>query len=615
MLAFVRDHSAMRALSVLSTLAILAAACSPAEEVTRARLVLSLPASIDCQPPDGMGRLDIVASGDFPSTNDTVEVRSLTETMAMPIRKFPFETRVLTVALHVEDTFTAGALHIRAPSDAEASLLLLPLGASCAASDPEVYLPPGGALSPLPNGGYLVAGGLDEGSDAMAGFRRLVVVPPSEELANLDAELATRRIGASATLSGTRVVIAGGTEFEGQAAEETYEVYDARDGAVVPAVRPLCSSGVCQRRDHGAAALPDGRVLLVGGVSSIGAPPMSSVVAVDPQALTIDESFGPILTARRLPFTAGLDGLVVVAGGFAEDGALVRSVEAMDPSEGVFRMVASLPDRGDAAFVALRGRRLVMIGGRGDDEVAATVVTLGDRASASVATVDIRGLVALADARAATLADNRLLVVGTDDMGTRRAFRVDVGRGVAEERGEPSRPVAALVSCADGAVAEIGGVGGSYRRELLRSPFDNPPDPLVSTDAEWLSLDVATAYDQGSEVVTALDDGAAVRVAGLIFADVVISPTIEGPYRVVLENEAGVTRTVVVGDAAVNVDGCEVARTAGDMVALTRRETTLEIHTDAAVGQCLLADLEGHVRISLRLASGSRFRAVSVIRL
>jgi hypothetical protein len=616
MLAFVRDHTAMRALSVLLTLAFLGLSCSPVEEVTRARILLKLPESTDCQPPDGSGRLEVVAAGDFPSTGDTVEVRPIEEAMAMPIRKFPFETRVLTVSLRVDETpFSAGALHERVEMDVEDTLLLLPLGRSCASPDTEIALSPGAAFASLPVGGYVIAGGLDEDSAERAGRRRLVLVPPDEELANIDVELATRRIGATATRSGNRIVIAGGSQFEGSPAEESYEVFDARLGEVVSNPEPLCSAGVCQRRDHGATALADGRVFLVGGVSEPGGAPLGSAVAIDPELLEVDESFGQLITRRRQPFVSTLaDGTVVVAGGFTEDGTFVRSVEILDPEERAFRNVAVLPDRSDAAFATLVGGRLVVVGGRGEREDVATVVRFSD----PIESVDVAlsGYVPLANAQAVALADQRILLVGVDEAGESKAFRVDVGRGVAEERGDPARATDALVSCADGAIAELGAGGVSFRRELLRTPYDNPPDTLFSMDAEWLALDVATSYANviGGRIM-ALDDGAPVSLAGLTFADVSVTTTVEGTYRLVFESDEGITRTIIVDSDVVNVDGCEIDRGERDNVTFVRRGSTLDVETDVASGRCSLDSLEGSVRLSVRLASGSQFRAIAVARL
>ncbi len=129
-------------------------------------------------------------------------------------------------------------------------------------------------------------------------------------------------------------------------------------------------------------------------------------------------------------------------------------------------------------------------------------------------------------------------------------------------------------------------------------------------DAEWLALDVASSYADDREGLEALVDGAPVRVAGLAFSDVRVSPTVEGPYRLVLEGESE-TRTIEVGER-VSVDGCELPRGERDTVELVRRGDTITDGNEER--ECPLTGLEGPVRISLHLDAGSRFRAIAIAR-
>jgi hypothetical protein len=228
----------------------------------------------------------------------------------------------------------------------------------------------------------------------------------------------------------------------------------------------------------------------------------------------------------------------------------------------------------------------------------------------------LRDFVALSDARAVALPDARILLTGVDESGRARAFRVDVGRGVWEESGAPSRPVGALVLCDDGAIAEVGPIGAAYRRESLRTRYDNPPDTLFAADADWLALDVPSAYaERASEGLEALADGAPIMVPTLVFEDVVVMPTVAGAYRLVFTDDSGRTRTVSVDPERVSVDACEVMRGSEATFTATRRGDRVTIETSVDSRECPLADLVGGVRIELRLATTSRFQALSLARL
>ena len=92
----------------------------------------------------------------------------------------------------------------------------------------------------------------------------------------------------------------------------------------------MCAgAGVCRRRDHGAAVMPDGRVVLVGGVVEAGAAELATTVLIDPRSGDVDESIGDLLRARRSPTALALsDGTIVVVGGSAA-GAFVSTVESL----------------------------------------------------------------------------------------------------------------------------------------------------------------------------------------------------------------------------------------------------------------------------------------------
>ncbi len=602
-------------------------ACEPATEVTRAQILLTLPTDPDCQPPAGPGRVVIVASGDFPASEETVEVLTPDGVEAVSIRKFPFGTEALTFELFVDGSadFVAGALHRRKVADTVDTLLLLPLGSSCGTPDPDVRAPALAALAELPGGGYLVAGGLsDDGIEARSQF---ILVPKDETTLAETLTLATRRVGAVATRAGDRVLISGGSEREDLPAEESFEVYDHTAHALdVDAAGRMCAGAeVCRRRDHGAAVIPDGRVVLVGGVVEAGAAELATTVLIDPRSGDVDESIGDLLRARRSPTALTLsDGTVVVVGGSAA-GAFVSTVESLAIAPLTFGEVENvtmpgaplLPDRVGASFVSLPGRRVVAVGGRGELEGTATVLVFEGPRRAVRHDVALPGFPGLDESRAVALLDERILVVGRDGAGALRAFRVDVGRGIVEPLDPPVHAATSLVACDDGAVAEVGPTGGAYRRLLLRSPFDPPPAALVPSDAAWLALAAAPLYatSPDGDGLEARQEAAPVSVSALRFRDVTLSPTVIGDHDVVFTDEEGVRFVAAVDAADVRVGECTIPRADGDAVVITLRGDQVTLEAGEARIQCPLAGLSGSVAVSLELALGARFRALEIARL
>ncbi|MBW2461350.1 MAG: hypothetical protein JRH11_06860 [Deltaproteobacteria bacterium] len=600
-------------------------ACEPATEVTRARIQLTLPTDPDCQPPTGSGRVLIVASGDFPASEETVEVLTPEGVEAVPVLEFPFGTAALTFELFVDGSadFVAGALHRREVVDTVDTLLLLPLGSSCGTPDPDVRAPALAAVAELPGGGYLVAGGLsDDGIEARPQF---ILVPKDETTLAETFTLATRRVGATATRAGDRVLISGGSQREDLPAEESFEVYDHTAHALdVDAAGRMCAGAeVCRRRDHGAAVMPDGRVVLVGGVVEAGAAELATTVLIDPRSGDVDESIGDLLRARRSPTALALsDGTIVVVGG-STAGAFVPTVESLAIGPLTFGEVENasapgaplLPDRVGASFVSLPGRRVVAVGGLGELERAATVLVFDGPDRAVRHDVSLAGFPGLEDARAVALLDERILVVGRDTSAALRAFQIDVGRGTAEEVAPPKHRASHLVACDDGAVAEVGPTGGAYRRLLVRGPFDTPPAVLVPSDAPWLALAAAPLYMTGPDGLEARQASAPVSVAALMFRDVTLSPTVTGDHDVVLTDEDQVRFTVGITSSAVAVGDCRVPRNEGDVVTVTLVGGRATLEAGPARVECPLVGLTGRVTVSLELTLGARFRALEIARL
>jgi trimeric autotransporter adhesin len=93
---------------------------------------------------------------------------------------------------------------------------------------------------------------------------------------------------------------------------------------------------------HQASALPDGRILLTGGVSTPGAAIYASTEIYDPVAGQFTPA-APMLTARREHAAVTLqDGRILVAGGMTPAGAYTNSAEIYDPASGQWNATGNM---------------------------------------------------------------------------------------------------------------------------------------------------------------------------------------------------------------------------------------------------------------------------------
>jgi N-acetylneuraminic acid mutarotase len=125
---------------------------------------------------------------------------------------------------------------------------------------------------------------------------------------------------------------------------------------------------VDSRHDHTATLLPDGRVLVVGGLQerTAGNPGLASVEVYDPVSGTW--SITGFLNSGRTHHTAGLlpDGTVLVTGGKGDySGSALASVEIYDPISGTWKSAPplSVPRYGHSA-TRLADERVLVAGGR-----------------------------------------------------------------------------------------------------------------------------------------------------------------------------------------------------------------------------------------------------------
>jgi hypothetical protein len=197
------------------------------------------------------------------------------------------------------------------------------------------------AASLLRNGQVLITGG------AMAGGPEGAITlqnaelydPPSRTFINID-RMRWQRFGQSSTLlPNGMVLIAGGRRFLGLNSAELYN----------PQTRSFMPTGplMLPHYLHTATLLPNGKVLIAGGWDVTGPSPigMKDAELYDPAKGGFSET-SPMNTAR-LDQSANLlpDGRVLIAGGINGNGNVTATCEIYNPTTGFFVMGADNPGR------------------------------------------------------------------------------------------------------------------------------------------------------------------------------------------------------------------------------------------------------------------------------
>ncbi|MBN1889931.1 MAG: tandem-95 repeat protein [Thermoflexales bacterium] len=260
----------------------------------------------------------------------------------------------------------------------------------------------------LADGRVLLAGGEIDQSHTPSDKAELY--DPATGVFTSTGRLGIGRYGHSATLlPDGRVLVAGG--YRGSSSYETSgELYDPATGEWSPAGGSMSSS----RAGHSATLLPDGRVLVAGGENAGG--PLSGADLYTPGAYPAQGSWsstGALGAARRQHTAARLpDGRVLVAGGYGGGGALA-SAELYDPAAGTWSDTAAMnAARYNHTATLLPGGRVLVAGGSGSGTLASA--ELYDSAAGAFAPT--AALDAARDNHTATLLpDGRVLVVGGYD--------------------------------------------------------------------------------------------------------------------------------------------------------------------------------------------------------
>lgn len=595
-------------------------ACTPAPEVATARLTLAEIPGCELGESDG---LLLRATGDFPMQEQPLE-----DGVPQAFDAFPPDTRWLVIEALGGHT-RAGSLVKLSGRDQDARALILPLGHSCPLGDPTIRAFPGAATAPLPGGGLLIAGGRD--SRGMATAIATVLAPGESFARQVPDGMLLRRAGASATVVGTAVVVAGGGpdvngggRDEAGPAHDTFEVYDTERNTFDGGQSARLSAG--PRRDHGAARLQDGSVLLVGGVPAANGEPLGGAELIELGA-GASTTLGAVLNRPRVaPEVLVLgSGTVLIAlgrAGYSVDSDPVREVERFDPVADSFETVTLLPARDEGALAALEGDRLLYVGCNRASACDLTWLLPEDDHFIQVQS-NAPELIGLDSLRALALRDGRVLVAGRERATpmTRRAFLVDPNTA-SISTALASRAPERLIALEDGTIAELDEAGASLRREELRSEFDDahavPIDDGLATfsptSARDVALDVATRWEQGESALLALED-ARFDVPFLRFADVQIELELEGRVHLLLEPDAFPSFEIAIGAEQVAAWDCRLVPDGNGRILIVRRGTEITLRSTNQEKHCTAPALDGHIGIALRVAAHARVRRLRIERL
>jgi hypothetical protein len=213
----------------------------------------------------------------------------------------------------------------------------------------------------------LFAGGYLNGNSANASAQAVLYEPTTGETTPIQMT-AARTYHTMTLLSGTRALLAGG--FDGDVVLSSAEIFDETTRQFTA----TGSMGVARAR-HAAALLPDGRVLITGGLVPVGGGPATDIAKsteiFDPVSGTFTP--GPDMAAARFNHSAIAldDGRVLVLGGNG-----LKSAEAYDPASGTFSPVGDMEVSHGLGHQAVKllGGRVLVVGGDSTNHIQPSAV-------------------------------------------------------------------------------------------------------------------------------------------------------------------------------------------------------------------------------------------------
>ncbi|HEY2733958.1 MAG TPA: hypothetical protein VGI70_08235 [Polyangiales bacterium] len=587
--------------------------CSASEQIERAPIALR---ELDGCRLAGAETIELSALGDFPSRRVQLQPGSTSSAFD----QFPLDTRELEV--NVDDgSETARGLGLLTPSADPQPLLVLPLARSCPLGDPFARALEGSSAVALPGGGLLIVGGRD--SDGEVQSTAVTLAPNATLVEPIANGMLLRRMNASATSVGKLVVIAGGTGDPAGEAHYTYEVFDRDAGNFAGSLSGQLLTG--PRMDHAALALPDGRVLLVGGEAAPQGPPLTAAELIDPLSgvrEVIDADAAPKV-ARIAPILLALDsGSIVLLAGEAADGTRVTSVERFDPMLKQFSSLPiELPNDPAASAVALPGGRVAFVG----CDVAAMrcelALLIDDAAeflredvALDFSTVAPNGL---SDLQLVALDAGRLLLTASDPADAdvrRRAFAIDLNVPAITQL-DASRVPSALVLLETGDVAELDALGTSLREFESLSRYESPDGNLITQSLALIDLDAPSHWSHDANGLRSLVLGSQLSIPKLRFQALQLELAIDGgDASLSFTTDAGERFGVEWIDGRVLTQACQATLSFDDRLIAQIEPQRLVLQDGAGHVLCEVARPAGAVRIDLRASEGTLIRELTIAR-
>jgi WD40 repeat protein len=264
---------------------------------------------------------------------------------------------------------------------------------------------------------------------------------------------------------------------------------------------------------HGSALLPDGKVLVVGGIADFGVL-VTNAELFDPGTGTFSVTGSPSQIRIR-PTTIGLaDGRVLVLGGQDDQGSYLSSAELYDPATGLFGPTGDMTTPRYVASAALldNGKVLVAAGFNRDEGVLSSAELFDPATGQFTATGNLNELRTEPTA-VKRLADGRVLIAGgSNEQGPLASAEIyDPLTGSFSLTGHLLQPLEghSLALLDDGKVLVVGGSDGGGSGFPMYYPQAELFDPAVGTFTSTGSL----AFAREFTTATRLPDGR-VLIAG-----------------------------------------------------------------------------------------------------